>query len=166
MLPGREIRSWDSTTSGSDTRFAGSKRRRAESEDVIPSVEEYDTLPPLGSAENPVSISSDNDDSEINGGASPPKRRRIHSDGVVPPEYSPITPLRDTFWSSVSDSRRQVRGPTSESAVEDDDRYQQLQVDSNRDGDHDENSGEDTVRVKSEVEYWDREEVDQNSNRF
>ena len=84
--------------SRSSTLSAGSKRRRSEFEEVIPSIEEYDTPPPLGSAENPFPISSDSDsddsepsdDEETNDDASPSKRRRIH---ILAPDYSDITPL-------------------------------------------------------------------------
>jgi hypothetical protein len=168
LFPGGEIRGRDSTASRSSTRSTGSKRRRSEFEEVIPSIEEHDTPPPLGSAENPFSISSNSDDSESsddnenNGGASSPKRRRIHSNGVGPPECSPITPLRQTIRNSTSDSQRWVRGPTSESGVEDQEELRQwLQVDDldpNGNGDHGEKSDEDTVPIKYEVEYWEREE--------
>ena len=150
MFPGGEIRSRDSTT------FAGSKRRRAEFEEVIHSIKEHDTPPPNGSAENPLSISSDSDDSESNGSeiddganrASPPKRRRIDLVGARPPEYSPMAPLRQTFSNSISDSRCWMRGPTSESGVKDEDEQcQRLHVaglDTNRNGDH----GEKLVRTQ------------------
>jgi len=168
LFPGEEIRGRDSTASRSSTRSAGSKRCRSEFEEVIPSIEEHDTPPPLGSAENPFSISSNSDDSEpsddneSNGGASPPKRRRIHSVSLGSPEYSLITPIRQTIRNSTSDSQRWVRGPTSESGVEDQEELrrwlQGADLDPNRNGDHGEKSDEDTVPVKYEVEYWDREE--------
>jgi hypothetical protein len=110
LFPGRELRGHDSTASRSSTRSAGSKRRRWEFEEVIPSIEEHDTPPPLGSAQNPFPVSSDSDDSddsessddnESYDDASSPNRRRIH---IVAPEYSPITPLRQTF-NSISDNK-------------------------------------------------------------
>jgi len=122
MFSGRKVRSHGSTTSRSSTRFVGSKRCRGEFDEVIPSIEEHDTPPLLGSAENPFSISSDSESSgsDIDVGTSSPKRRRIGIVSLSPPKYSPITPLRQSFWNSVTDSRRRVRGPTSESGVQDD----------------------------------------------